>query len=175
MGNTPNKITKKFREQVNSLIEEGVVANQQEVVDAIKWNKSQMSEAMKGTKNISLAVYRKFTDRYGLPNSEVREPEALYLTNPKDEKIIEILESQVRDKDERIQYLLVQINSLKEELRDVALANQAVGMTNQRLLSELVSQQRKQDLKKVAFEISKENLSHFEAAKQRGNLIGGGK
>jgi transcriptional regulator with XRE-family HTH domain len=113
--------------------------------------------------------------REAFANHELGLP--LNRAKPEDykDKLINALESQVTDKNERIQYLLSQINSLKEELREVALANQAIGLTSQHLLSELVSQQRKQDLKKVSFEISKANLLNYESAKQRGNLIDEGK
>jgi hypothetical protein len=91
------------------------------------------------------------------------------------DELIASYKDTIESQKDRIVNLLSQINSLKEELREVALANQAIGLTSQHLLSELVSQQRKQDLKKVSFEISKANLLNYESAKQRGNLIDEGK
>lgn len=67
----PNTVTKAFKEQVETLVGKGVVANQQEIVDALGWNKSSMSQAMGGSKNVPVAVYRKFTNLYGLQTPEI--------------------------------------------------------------------------------------------------------
>lgn len=76
MPTTPNDLTKRFISQVESLIKEGIAANYAEIVRELNWNKSMMSEVIKSRKNVPVAVYRKFAERYGIKSQEtVSEPD----------------------------------------------------------------------------------------------------
>jgi hypothetical protein len=160
MSNTPNKITKKFQDQVNSLISEGIVANQQEIVDTLNWNKSQMSQAMKGAKNIPLAVYRKFTDRYKLDN-ELKEPEAGYNTS---QEVLTLLREQNA-------LLKDQLSLAQGEARHIAVMNFAMLKVMRKTMAQVLAKVEKREILEVAGKIDKETAAYYRSVRERGSLI----
>lgn len=64
MALTPKEKTKKFIEQVESLIDSGVVPSYVEIVDSIEWNRSALSNVINGRRNVPNDVYKRFTDVY---------------------------------------------------------------------------------------------------------------
>jgi hypothetical protein len=159
MSNTPNKVTKKFQEQVNNLILEGVVANQQEIVDTLNWNKSQMSQAMKGAKNIPLAVYRKFTDKYRL-ESEVREPDVPYGSH----EVLTLLREQNA-------LLKDQLNLAQGEARHIAVMNFAMLKVMRKTMAQVLAKVEKREILEVSGKIDKETSAYYRSVRQRGSLI----
>lgn len=160
MSNTPNKITQRFQEQVNSLISEGVVANQQEIVDHLNWNKSQMSQAMRGTKNIPLAVYRKFTDRYKL-ESEAREPDPSYGST---QEVLTLLREQNA-------LLKDQLSLAQGEVRHIAVMNFAMLKVMRKTMAQVLAKVEKRELLEVAGKIDKETSAYYRSVRERGSLI----
>jgi DNA-binding transcriptional regulator GbsR (MarR family) len=156
MSNTPNKITKKFQDQVNNLISEGIVANQQAIVDALGWNKSQMSQAMNGAKNIPLVVYQKFTDKYGLadPVGDIEYKEK-YLSSLEDR-----VESQKR-----------QLNLVTKELGRVAIQNQALLHTVLAAVTELLERGSKEKIESIENRLNKATTSFLKEYQKKGSLI----
>lgn len=166
MSNTPNQVTKKFKEQVETLISEGVVANQQEIVNVLNWNKSQMSQAMRGAKNIPLAVYRKFTSHYRLtPSTEslVNEQETSYGSDFKD-RYIASLEKQNKLLEE-------QVNSATGELRHIAVMNFAMLKVMRKTVAQILAKVEKGDLLEIAGKIDKETATFYRSVRERGSLI----
>lgn len=68
--------TSEFIKRVQSLEDQGIVRSRQEIVNALNWNKSYMSQTMAGLKPVPAHVYRKFTEVYG--SSETRLNKEVY-------------------------------------------------------------------------------------------------
>lgn len=161
MTDTPNSITRKFKEQVDYLISQGVVANKQEIVDALGWNKSQMSVVIKGTKNIPLAVYRKFTSKYKL----IEEPlEAISDTGDFRDKYIKSLEDQLAMARE-------QLNLATGELRHIAVMNFAMLKGLRGPIAKLLAKAEREDLLVIAGKLDKETASLYRSVRERGSLV----
>lgn len=163
MASTPNSVTKKFKEQVNYLIEQGVVGNQQEIVDTIKWHKSGMSQAMNLTKNVPIAVYRKFTSTYKLDEpqeSQVNE-EATYAYK---DKYIASLEKQVK-------ILENQVSLATGELRHVAVMNFAMLQVMRKTVAQILAGVQKGDILKIAEKIDTETAAYYRTIREKGSLI----
>jgi hypothetical protein len=79
----------------------------------------------------------------------------------------ELLES-YRD---QVAYLKERLNLVAQEIADLGRANQALAMTNQNMLIELLAQKRKAEPRKVAFEMNKANDVNYESAKEAGNIL----
>jgi hypothetical protein len=56
--------TKKFVEACETLINTGQVKNYTEIIKALDWNKSMISNVKKGRKNVPNHIFKKFTDVY---------------------------------------------------------------------------------------------------------------
>ena len=168
MSPTPNQITKTFKEQVDDLIQRGIAANQQEIVNELGWHKAGMSQAMNLSKNVPIAVYRKFTERYKLRNPEQSNgTDASYgaVNDPQGyrEEVITLL----RDK---VKTLEGQLSLAQAELREIALVNQALLMTNQDILIEMTAKSGR-GLQQSLDKWGKVVALHYEkAAKRKGSL-----
>lgn len=163
--NMTDPLTKHFISEANSLVEMGKVEGLMELADVLKWDRSSMSSAKAGRRPVPLAVYKRFTEMYNItPYSETSRATG----DPITDKYIQRLEKDIA-------LLEQEVILLKDELREVALANQVVGMTNQDLLIELVSRLRKQDRKKVLGEVGIKNGSLYDRALSEGNLLEAGK
>lgn len=68
----PNEKTKKFIRRVKTLKESGEIKKHEEIVKAIKWHKTSMSNVMNGRDNIPDYLYAEFVKVYG---AEVNDPE----------------------------------------------------------------------------------------------------
>lgn len=64
MAFIPKEKTKKFIDQVNSLVDSGIVPSYLELADNIDWNRSAMSNVINGRRNVPNDVYKRFTDVY---------------------------------------------------------------------------------------------------------------
>jgi hypothetical protein len=168
---THTDLTKRFLDQADSLIKQGRIANYSQLADTLEWDRTSMVNVKKGRRQIPQAVYRKFAEMYGI----APEPEPSLGSTPRDQRIIEILESQIKDKDERIKLLLGYIDSLRDEIRELVLINQSIAVVSQDLLVEAVAVLRKQDRKKVAASTGIANYETLKRAKASGSLIGGGR
>jgi hypothetical protein len=156
MTNVQNKITLKFKEQVKSLIAEGKAANREEIVSAIEWNKSQMSQVMTGARNIPVAVYRKFTTHFGLKPEESPVIEPGGYSN----------EDYIMSLRDQISLLKEQVSWLKGEMRHIELTNQAILQANQDLLIEIVAKQKRETVDDIALIVGKAVAVNYERAKK---------
>lgn len=105
-----NDKTRNFIETVKKLIESGEVRNQATIVDALKWDKTLMSNVMNGRKNVPNDVYRKFTELFQVT------------TPPTDadfrDKYISMLEQQVKDRDRQLAELKDRMDSRTLQITD---------------------------------------------------------
>lgn len=62
--------SKNFIKQVEQLENEGIVRNRQEIISALGWSKSYMSQVMNGTKVVPPHIYKKFNEVYNLKTME---------------------------------------------------------------------------------------------------------
>lgn len=157
MSNTPNTITKKFKGEVETLISQGVAANQQEIVNKLHWHKTGMSQAMKGTKNVPVAVYRKFADLYGFEVPGQDKPGNDPQTHSDKEKIVTLLEDRV--------------SSAEGELRHIAVMNFAMLRVMRKYVAKIYAKAEGQDLHKVARMIDKETGEIYRSGRKKGSLV----
>lgn len=155
MSKTPNIITEKFREQVEYLVQQGIAANQQEIVNKLKWHKTGMSQALKGTKNVPVAVYRKFTEIYELGEPARETPE----------------NAPQGDKDKIISLLEDRVSLAEEELRSIAVMNFAMLRVMRKYVAKTYAKVEKADLQKIAGMIDKETAEIFRRGQKKGSLI----
>lgn len=161
MSNIPNTITKKFQEQVNSLIKEGIVKNRQQIIDDLTWGKTQMSQAMAGTKNVPFEVYQKFVSKYDLKSDVENVTEASYGT--KDEMIALLKQNN--------KLLEEQLNSATGELRHIMVMNFAMLKSMRGPLARLLAKSEKESLLVIANKIDKETASIYRSIRERGSLV----
>lgn len=157
---THTDLTKRFLDQANSLIRQGVVANFSQLADAIDWDRTSMTSVRKGRRQIPQAVYRKFTEVYKI----APEPEPAIGSTPRDQKIIDLLESQV-------ELLKHQVSSATGELRHIAVMNYAILKTLRKSLAQLIAKSERQDLLKVAERLDKETNEFYRSIRNKGSLI----
>lgn len=166
MNTTPNKLTQDFLNQVQSLIDKGIAANKTEVVNAINWNKSSMSEVSNGRKNVPVAVYRKFVSYYNIqppePEQVVTEPEPAFLTS-KDEMIALLKQNNKLLED--------QLNSATGELRHIAVMNFSMLRAMRTTMAEILSRVAKTEYQQVTSKINKETASYYRKVREKGSLI----
>ena len=63
-----NETTKKFKQQVEMLIQKGMAESHKEIIDTLKWNKASMSTWFNQRVNIPAHRYAEFEKVYGLEN-----------------------------------------------------------------------------------------------------------
>lgn len=71
--------TKKFIQNVKSLVDSGEIKNYAIIVDALGWDKTIFSNVINGRRNVPNDVYKKFTEIY--QPVEVSNPDVLSLEN----------------------------------------------------------------------------------------------
>jgi hypothetical protein len=118
--------TKDFLKKVDYLIDRGIVKNTQAVIDTLEWNKSVMSSVRNGKLPVPQYIYNKFKEAYA---DDLKVEETFKNGDDKDkiitllERQIALLEQQLRQKDERITYLIDKLNS------DFVWLRQSAGIT----------------------------------------------
>lgn len=158
---TPNQVTKKFIAEVEKLIANGTAANYAEITVAIDWNKSGMSQVVKGKRNVPIAIYRKFTEAYNIPATEEDKAGVNGQEGAKNG-----FKSEDTFKDKYIALLESQLNSVKQ-LQEYAKANQAIARTLLQQVKNLRVKVEKIDPVQVQQEINKsidEQLTVLEKA-----------
>jgi hypothetical protein len=157
----------RFIDQVESLIKRGIVGKQAEIAEAIGYDPTSLTNVLKKRRPLPQSVYKRFTEVYKL------EPMIVATDENEDyrAKYVASLEVQVRDKDERIKLLLGYIDSLRDEMRELALINQTIAVVSQDLLVEAVALLGKRDRRKVAETTGRANYETLKKAKASGKLI----
>ena len=169
MSPTPSQITKTFKEQVEDLIHRGIAANQQEIVNELGWHKAGMSQAMNLSKNVPVAVYRKFTERYKLAAPGiVNEPEAPYGAANGSQDYREEVVALLRDK---VKNLEAQLNSANGELRHIAVMNHALLKALRGAVAEMLAKQGKNDLPSVVRKLNTMTASYYSKIREKGSLV----
>lgn len=157
---THTDLTKRFLDQANSLIRQGVVANFSQLADAIDWDRTSMTSVRKGRRQIPQAVYRKFTEVYKI----APEPEPAIGSTPRDQKIIDLLESQV-------ELLKHQVSSATGELRHIAVMNFSMLKSLQQISAQLLAKAEKADIMTITGKIDRETAKFYRSVRDRGSLI----
>lgn len=119
--------TRKFIKEVGSLKESGDIKKYSEIVEALKWNKTSLSNILNGRENISDFKYSEFCKVYGIAidNPEQISIEHLFRIEVKNDVILstlaELLAHQRGQTVEKIKSdLVATVNQkLKEKLEQV--------------------------------------------------------
>lgn len=153
MPTTPNYISKQFIAFADDLIEKGVVGSDKEIVDAIDWHKSSMSQVRNGRQNIPIEVYRKFVSYYKLKKTEPDE-----VAEDLRDRLIETLQEQNK-------FLKDQLNSVTGQLRHVLLLTSSMVETNQDSLAQIMEKQKIGSVSEVTERHRKANLASYSKMK----------
>jgi hypothetical protein len=116
--------TKKFIVMVKALLDKGTIRKMVDLVDALDWNNTMLSNVMNGRKNVPSDIYRKFTELYP-PNTHELDYRDKYIAQ---------LEQQVAQLEKQLAYnqdvLSGKIDALSkpvtgiEQVIDKAMKNQ---------------------------------------------------
>jgi hypothetical protein len=120
-----NELTKKFIKEVKTLIDSGEVKNRQVIIDALKWNKSSMSEVMNENDNVPPYIYKKFVEVYGI-NKEVQEVQEVQEERINQPLTIETILELARTNSE----LAKGNNKLASANEEIAIANKTLAVAN---------------------------------------------
>jgi hypothetical protein len=113
--------SKKFVEQVKTLVNKGVEPTYKAIAEKIGWHNNSLSVTMKGGRNVPFDVYRKFLEVYKL--EEENEKKADSEESAYKDKYIALLEQQIKDQTaliaelkDRIDARTLQITSNQDKL-----------------------------------------------------------
>jgi hypothetical protein len=133
--------TLNFQRSVKTLLDKGLAKNHTEIIKQIGWNKPTMSAVMNGTMNVPDHIYTKFKNVYPEVNNNNGD-------DYKD-KYIALLEKQLKDKDERIEYLLGRLNSDVVEIKQHLNINSAYLKSHHRSFQLHRAKTEKEPLKSI--------------------------
>jgi DNA-binding Lrp family transcriptional regulator len=161
----PSENTKKFIEQVKNLKNAGVVDRFGEIVDALKWDKTALSNVMNGRRDVPPEVYSLFTEVY----KDKITPSGL--DQGLKDRYIELLERSLKDKEATEQEIIAHLKMIGGS-QEAAIARLTAGQDVVMQALGLLLGQPQEYLKSIAHNIA---TGHGEKRLSKGKMISVGK
>jgi hypothetical protein len=108
--------SKKFVEQVKTLVNKGVEPTYKAIAEKIGWHNNSLSVTMKGGRNVPFDVYKKFLEVYKL--EEENEKKADSEESAYKDKYIALLEQQIKDQTRQLAELKERVDARTLQLQD---------------------------------------------------------
>lgn len=106
--------TKKFVEQVKSLVNSGVEPTYKAIAEKIGWHSNSLSVTLKGGRNVPFEIYKKFLEIYKLEeNGKAESDETAFK-----DRYIALLEQQIKDRDRQLAELKDRMDSRTLQIND---------------------------------------------------------
>lgn len=124
--------TKKFVEQVKTLVNKGIEPTYKAIAEKVGWHNNSLSVTMKGGRNVPFDVYKKFLEIYKLEEESLPENDSDYKA-----KYVAMLERQVKEQARQLSELKDRMDSRTLQITDQTekiQANLATMLLNQKSL-----------------------------------------